>query len=103
MMEKSDEKLSVEELTRQIAQLQAELQARQGQTAPTAQIEGGVTVGKGDAVFGTKIDTINIPVSGVAFPADRKLVVRVGGLPAVVRRNRTMRYTLAVNLLGAST
>ncbi|MFO1434288.1 MAG: SUMF1/EgtB/PvdO family nonheme iron enzyme [Candidatus Competibacteraceae bacterium] len=83
-MKDSDKKPSVEELTRQIARLQAELQAfqdqaskgrrgrrrsqglqaevqtLQGQTKATAHIKGGVKVNKGDAVVGTKIDTINI-------------------------------------------
>ncbi len=60
-MDDSDKKPSVEEeLKRQIARLQAELQALQGQTNTTAHIEGGVKIDKGDAVIGAKIGTINI-------------------------------------------
>ena len=58
-MEDSDLiKLSPEQL-RQLARQIKAIQARQG-AAPTAQIEGGVKVDKGDAVVGTKIGTINI-------------------------------------------
>jgi len=59
-MEESDKKPSVEELKRQVAQLKAELQALQGQTTPAVQIDGGIKVGKGDAVIGAKISTVNI-------------------------------------------
>ena len=58
-MEDSDLiKLSPEQLRQLARQIEA-IQARQG-AAPTAQIEGDVSVGKGDAVVGTKIGTINI-------------------------------------------